>query len=377
LIFQKCKNNIAAKSKGEFEKIEGKINLLAENIEAKKEILQSLPDKRRRVSFLFNVSQKLIELIDPEEIFDFFINSLGDLFPKADSILIFDFDSETDSLILVRSLKRKDFIIKEKMGNVLDVWVLRHNRSLLIEDLTKDFRFDYNKIEAYHERGASSFIVSPLSIAYKVLSIVRVETKDPLGFTLDDSRILRNICDLGAVVLERARLIQDTQDLAIRDSLTSLFVKDYFFQRLEDEIKRVRAKNLKLGMIMLDIDDFKKINDTFGHIVGDAVLAKLAKILINVAGAPGNVISRFGGEEFIISLIECQRPQLLRIAEKIRKSVEQASVTFRRKRINFTVSLGAALYPDDADQAIKLVDRVDKLMYKAKQSGKNKVCFSG
>ena len=377
LIFRKTQNSISSKSKGEFEKIEEKINLLTKNIEAKKKILQSLPRKRKRVSFLFNVSQNLIELIDPEEIFDFFINNLGDLFPQANSILIFDFDSENDSLTLVRSLKRRDFIIKEKMGNDLDKWVLRQNRSLLIEDLTNDFRFDYNKISAYKDRGTVSFVVSPISIAYQVLGIVRVEAESPLSFSLDDSRILRNICDLGAVVLERARLIRHAQDLAIRDSLTSLFLKDYFFERLELEIKRAAAKDSKLGIIMLDIDDFKKINDNYGHIVGDTVLAKLARILTNIAGGAGNVISRFGGEEFIISLVECEQKELLRIAEEIRESIAETKVMFRRKKINFTVSLGAALYPDDAQSSIKLVDKVDKLMYKAKQTGKNKVCFSG
>jgi len=377
LIFRKIQSDISSKGQGEFEKIEEKINLLTGNIEVKKKILQFLPRKRKRVSFLFNVSQNLIELIDPEEIFDFFINNLGDLFPQANSILIFDFDSENDSLSLVRSLKRRDLIIKEKMGNDLDKWVLRQNRSLLIEDLTNDFRFDYNKISAYKDRGAVSFVVSPMAIAYSVLGIVRVEAESPLSFSLDDSRILRNICDLGAVVLERARLIRHAQDLAIKDSLTSLFLKDYFFERLDAEIKRSIVKESKLGIIMLDIDDFKKINDNYGHIVGDTVLAKLARILTNIAGGAGNVISRFGGEEFIISLVECEQKELLRIAEEIRKAVAEAKVTCRRKKVNFTISLGAALYPDDAQSSIKLVDKADKLMYKAKQTGKNKVCFSG
>jgi diguanylate cyclase (GGDEF)-like protein len=377
LIFGKKQREILARGQGEFEKLQEKINLLTKDIEAKKGILHSLPRKRQRALFLFNVSQNLIELIDPEDIFDFFANNLGDLFPQADSILIFDFDSENDSLSLVRSLKREDFIVKEKMGDALDKWVLRHNRSLLIEDLTKEFRFDYNKVGAYEDRGASSFIISPLSIAYRVLAVARIEARDPLAFSLDDSRLLRNICDLGAVVLERARLIKHAQDLAIKDSLTSLYVKEYFFERLEQEVKRIRAKGAKLGIIMLDIDDFKKINDTYGHIVGDAVLTKLARILKNIAGGAGNVISRFGGEEFIISIVECTKEELMRIAEDIRESVEKTVVAFRRKKINFTISQGAVLYPDDGGEVRPLIDKVDKLLYKAKRSGKNKTCFSG
>ncbi len=377
LIFGKKQKDILANGQSESEKMQEKINLLSEDIAAKKGMLDSLPRKRQRVSFLFNASQNLIELSEPEDIFDFFANNLADLFPQADSILVFDFDSENDTLSLVRSLKRENFVIKEKMGDDLDKWVLRHNRSLLIEDLTKEFRFDYNKINAYADRGAASFIISPLSIAYRVLAVARIEARDPLAFSLDDSRLLRNICDLGAVVLERARLIKHAHDLAIKDSLTSLYVKEYFFERLGQEVKRVRTKGAKLGIIMLDIDDFKKINDTYGHIVGDAVLTKLAKILKTIAGGAGNIISRFGGEEFIISIVECNKEELISLAENIRKSVEEAVVSFRRKKISFTISQGAVLYPDDGDEVMNLIDKADKLLYKAKKTGKNRTCFSG
>jgi len=127
---------------------------------------------------------------------------------------------------------------------------------------------------------------------------------------------------------------------------------------------------------MLDIDDFKKINDNYGHIVGDFVLKKLAKILISIAGEAGNLISRFGGEEFIISIPECTKKELLRIGEEIRRKIEGAELTFRRKKINFTVSLGAILAPNQAEDVEKLTQRVDKLLYKAKKEGKNKLCFS-
>jgi len=375
-IFHKLKLRTFSRSKSELEAEEEKINLLSEGIAVKEEILQFLPQIRRKASFLFNVSQSLIELTDREQIHDFLINTLGELFPQADSILFFGFNKERDSLSLLRSLKRKHSVVKEKKGGVIDKWALHHNRSLLIEDLTKDFRFDANKIEAYKGRGAQSFIVSPLSIDHRLLGIVRAESNEPSNFTLDDLRFLRNICDLGTVVLERVNLFARAQDLAIKDSLTTLYLREYFFNRLEEEINRAQNKGSKIGVIMLDIDDFKKINDDYGHIVGDFVLKKLAKILINIAGGAGNLISRFGGEEFIISIPECKKKELLCKGEEIRRSIEGAGLTFRRKKINFTVSLGAILTPNEGEDVKRLTQRVDKLLYKAKQEGKNKLCFS-
>jgi len=375
-IFHKLRLGVLSRSKSELQAEEEKINLLSDSIAAKEDILQFLPQIRRKASFLFNISQSLIELVDREQFHDFIINTLGELFPQADSILFFGFNKEKDSLSLLRSLKRKHSVVKEKKGGVMDKWALHHNCSLLIEDLTKDFRFDANKIEAYKGRGAQSFIVSPLSVGHRLLGIVRAESNEPLNFTLDDLRFLRNICDLGTVVLERINLFASARDLAIKDSLTTLYLREYFFNRLEAELNRAQNKGSKVGVIMLDIDDFKKINDNYGHIVGDFVLKKLAKILISIAGEAGNLISRFGGEEFIISIPECTKKELLRIGEEIRRKIEGAELTFRRKKINFTVSLGAILAPNQAEDVEKLTQRVDKLLYKAKKEGKNKLCFS-
>ena len=375
-IFHKLKLGVLSKNKSELEAEEEKINLLSESIAVKEEILKFLPQIRRKASFLFNVSQSLIELTDREQIHDFIINTLDELFPQADTILFFGFNKEKDSLSLLRSLKRKHSVVKEKKGGVIDKWALHHNRSLLIEDLTKDFRFDSDMIEAYNGRGAQSFIVSPLSIDHRLLGIIRAESNEPSNFTLDDLRFLRNICDLGAVVLERVDLFARAQDLAIMDSLTTLYLREYFFNRLKEELNRAQNKPSKIGVIMLDIDDFKKINDDYGHIVGDFVLKKLAKILINVVGGDGNLISRFGGEEFIISIPECNKKELLHKGEEIRRKIEGAELTFRRKKINFTVSLGAILAPNEGEDIKKLTQRVDKLLYKAKKEGKNKLCFS-
>ncbi|MCK4912760.1 MAG: hypothetical protein KAS05_03455, partial [Candidatus Omnitrophica bacterium] len=139
-IFHKLKLTMLAKAKSELQAEEEKINLLSENIAAKNEAIKFLPQIRRKAIFLFNVSQGLIGLTDRDQIYDFILNALGELFPQADSILFFSFNKEKDSLTLLRSLKRKHSVIKEKKGGVIDKWALHQNRSLLVEDLTKDFR---------------------------------------------------------------------------------------------------------------------------------------------------------------------------------------------------------------------------------------------
>ncbi|UCC95903.1 MAG: sensor domain-containing diguanylate cyclase, partial [Candidatus Omnitrophota bacterium] len=260
-------------------------------------------------------------------------------------------------------------------ADIMDKWVLRHNLSLLVEDMAEDFRFDCTKVAAFRERNIRSVMVSPLSVGEKVKGTMKVESKAPSGFSLDDSRILRSICDLGAVVLERADLFQKAQDLAIRDSLTSLFLREHFLVRLKEEIGQAYLTGTRIGILMLDIDDFKSINDTYGHVVGDLVLKKLAIVLNEVVGDTNSSICRFGGEEFTLFIVDCTRDGLYEVGKRIRKKVYKSIVSFRRKHISFTVSLGGVLFPEDGNDPTGLIDRADQLLYKAKREGKNRLCL--
>ncbi|MBU1121627.1 MAG: sensor domain-containing diguanylate cyclase [Candidatus Omnitrophota bacterium] len=374
LVFRKLREHVFAGFHGKLDELEEQVNLLTEAIGEKKKALKILPSRCAKISFLFKTSKHLVEVYDPDEVFKFLIKCSKRLFPETDNILLFILRKEEDSLELVRSSKGQNIVIEEKQGDILDKWVLRHNNSLLVKEIKSDFRFDYNKVIPFIKRKMVSFMASPLSVGDKVIGVMRLESESFSTFSMEDLRILRSICDLGAVVLERANLFKRTQELAIRDSLTGLFLRNYFFDRLKEEIKRASVRSSSIGLIMVDIDDFKKINDTYGHVVGDLVLKKLAKLLREVVGDVGNVISRFGGEEFIIFFVECSKSGLFDMAQQIRRLVEEEVITFRRKAIGFTISAGVAFYPQDGNNSIELVETVDKRLYKAKKEGKNRVC---
>ena len=377
LLVRKIKFLILSRYQGEFDLWEGKINVLNESIADKAKLLETLPAKNERVSLLFKISQNLIELIDAEKIIDSLIDTLEKIFPAADNILFFNFDKEEQVLILSRALRRNNDTLSSQKGNALDKWTLRQNRSLLIEDITKDFRFDFHKLPAYEKRKIHSFVLSPLSIGYKSLGVLRIEAKSPQVFSLDDSRLLRNISDLGAVVLERALLFKRAEDLAIKDSLTGLFLRNHFSQYLNRSLKEAAAGRGILGLIMLDIDDFKKINDTYGHVVGDLVLMKLAAILKKNSEEAHGIACRFGGEEFALVTAAANRQEITSCAENILSEVKQAELSFRRKKFAFTVSAGLAFFPNDSDSAKALIEQADVLLYKAKYEGKNKLCYTG
>jgi diguanylate cyclase (GGDEF)-like protein len=164
---------------------------------------------------------------------------------------------------------------------------------------------------------------------------------------------------------------ESTERSAITDGLTGLYNHGYFVQALKREFQRARRHGLKLSLAMFDLDNFKKINDTRGHVEGDRVLIKSAAVLKETLREI-DTAARYGGEEFAVILPETPRTGGFVVADRIRARVEQQ---FRRQQgsLAVTISGGVATYPDDAETAEDLVKRADEGLYRSKAAGKNRV----
>ncbi len=160
---------------------------------------------------------------------------------------------------------------------------------------------------------------------------------------------------------------------ALRDGLTKLFNKRYLMERLDSELKFAQRHNQALSLLMLDVDHFKKLNDTRGHLAGDQVLAALAGVLLK-AVRNEDVVARFGGEEFVILLRAIEVGPAALMAERLRKLVEAMVVPYDGCDLRATVSIGVAGYPSmPAGSPDELVDAADKALYRAKHAGRNRV----
>ena len=174
------------------------------------------------------------------------------------------------------------------------------------------------------------------------------------------------------VGIKRARLYELVQTLAITDALTKAFTRRHFFVRYEEELRRSADLHLALSVLMIDIDDFKKFNDTYGHLVGDAILRKVADV-IRGSCREIDLIGRFGGEEFTVALPMTNKDGALFAAERIRKSIETCVIKAFDEKVSVTVSIGVASYPYDASTNQELIDKADWALYRSKRTGKNKV----
>jgi diguanylate cyclase (GGDEF)-like protein len=164
--------------------------------------------------------------------------------------------------------------------------------------------------------------------------------------------------------------IAEIAEIALKDGLTQLFDVSTFRTKLETEIKRYKRYGSEVSLIMMDIDDFKQINDNWGHPEGDRVLCDISRLLLKSA-RDLDICCRYGGEEFAVVLPQTGYQEAMRLAERFRKRVE----TFFKGNLPVTISLGVATCPLNASSAESLIAKADKALYKSKRCGKNKVTF--
>lgn len=174
-----------------------------------------------------------------------------------------------------------------------------------------------------------------------------------------------------ALGLQRVSLYRQVQESATHDSLTGLLVRRTFRERLQEEVQRAQRQSLSIAFLMVDLDRFKQVNDSYGHLVGDVVLREVAR---RVRGSVRemDLVGRHGGEEFGVVLPDAGAAVALQIGERIRRSVEETPIRAYDEEIPITVSVGIALWPGGASSAEDLVEKGDQAMYRAKAEGRNR-----
>lgn len=227
------------------------------------------------------------------------------------------------------------------------------------------------------ELGAEGYIVKPFSTAElqaRVNVMVRLK-KDMDGLAKKNRELIKKNRKLKSKNKELVDIQQKLNELATTDELTGLNNRRYFTVRLEEEFLRTLRDKQPISLIMIDIDFFKKINDTYGHPCGDQVLMQFSKILKqNIR--QHDIVARYGGEEFVIGMIRQDIKAAYVMAERIRQDVEENEFKFNDLMINITCSAGVGSYPEtssDAPQLEALLNEVDAALYYAKRHGRNQV----
>ncbi len=215
-----------------------------------------------------------------------------------------------------------------------------------------------------------SFLAVPLGPAGRRRGVLILTHSQPGQFSVEGHQLLRLLCQHAAVIVENAITHQMMECLAVTDELTQLPNHRCFQDRLEEEISRARRNKKPLSLLMVDIDHFKKINDTYGHRFGDWVLSQLAGVIERCLRRE-DFAARYGGEEFALILPETTREGARQTAERLKSEVGRTVLAHDGNTTHVSISGGIATFPRDASTKEQLIEHADKALYVAKKAGRN------
>ena len=246
--------------------------------------------------------------------------------------------------------------------------VARTGSAALVVDVRRDP--DFTGLDPRVTQQACVPIISHEKVV-GVISIEGIETK----LTPADLDLLTTLAGYVSIALEKAQLYERTQVLATTDGLTGLLNYRAFWQALERELERSMRYGVPLSLIMIEIDQFKRFNDTYGHLRGDEVIRLVARVLQQEHRTQIDTIARYGGDEFMILLPHTNKIAAAEIAERVRRAVRAAPLS-AAVAASVTLSLGVAAYPEDGKSTEALIEAADRSMYRAKTSGGNSVAVA-
>lgn len=337
------------------------------------------PEDSQRLKQLTTFSElgkAITSTLDLNEILNVVMEKISDLLqPKNWSLLLIDDDkNELYFEIVVGEGADKVKGIRLKIGEGVAGWVAEKGVPLLVPDVNKDPRFS-KKVDESSKFTTKSIIAVPLKSRGKCLGVIELINKmfEQGGFKEEDLLILTTLADYTAIAIENARFFQRIQELTITDDLTRLYNVRHLYRFMEYETERARRYKTPISMIFLDMDQFKEINDVYGHLNGSKLLAEMA-VLITKGLRKLDMACRYGGDEFVIIMPQTSKTQAHLAAEKLRTTInEHMFLKDDGLNLKITASFGVACIPDDARDTSELIYMADKAMYRVKNSTKNAV----
>jgi diguanylate cyclase (GGDEF)-like protein len=347
-------------------------------------LYQTMKDSASRMVVLHRVSQEVVSAgADPERIY-LAVHKAAALLMPCEAFVIAILDRKRDMIQAVYMIDRDgrspSMWIPKDQG--LSGHVISSGKAILEHDYL--FSDDLREMRAIHfgsKDEVRAVLAVPMRLGKDVFGMLSAQSYDPGVYSPEDQSLLEMLAAYATIALENARLFREIQRLATIDGLTDTYNRRHFFELAEREIARSQRYKRPLSIIMLDIDYYKNINDTYGHAVGDEALREIAANLEKNL-RESDVLGRYGGDEFSILLPETTLEQAIESAERLRKYIEKRPIVVNEMILHTSISLGVtSIDPQQTATAhennnIILSDLLlcaDMALYEAKSAGRNNV----
>lgn len=329
--------------------------------------------KTRNLHALFEVSNSFAAHLEVDKVLETAIKTAREI-ALCDSTYIALLDGNERSFSISAWLGPKGVEKPEKVEDELAAWMLEHKKPIRYSrGLREKSLNSFTKKEGMLG-STQSFLMVPLMGGEEVQGVIRLNSSQPNAYQSYDQDVLVTLANQTAMALGNAFMVEQIREMAIRDGLTGCFNHRYFQERLGEEMVKAERYNKDLCLALLDVDHFKKFNDTYGHQEGDRVLRIVSEVIRNTVRNKIDTVARYGGEEFAVILPECDGNAGKEWADRIRKNVESYLFENNGKPLyRVTVSVGVSTFPFDSREQKVLIQLADKALYEAKKNGRNRV----
>jgi diguanylate cyclase (GGDEF)-like protein len=364
--FKRHFNKHKLKDRVIFEEVRGRYEDLAGR--DRRQIENNLERERRsnQVLSLYEISKDMSSCLLFEDIFNIFSLALKKSFRFHLSRCVLLRDSK--DIESVRQIELGQGIAKVALTD-LDrelVAIALETKKIILISPQDDSEFS-RRLSVI--KGFETLIAIPLFVEEKLAGLLYIENIPRTHF---ENFVI--LTAQFAIQFQKVLLYKKVQEMSITDSLTGISTRRYFLERFLEEVRRSMRHKSNLSFLMLDIDHFKEKNDTLGHLVGDVILKEVADILKSDLREIDS-IGRYGGEEFAVVLAGIGRDGAFQVAERIRKSVEEAVFRAYDEEVFITLSIGISVFPEDGVDIEALIEIADRALYRAKDTGRNRVAM--
>jgi diguanylate cyclase (GGDEF)-like protein len=263
--------------------------------------------------------------------------------------------------------------VRIKIGQGIAGWVAQNGETVVVPDTAKDTRF-FGKVDEKTKTETQSIVAVPVKFRDTCLGVIElINCVGPEGFDPRDLKLLEALSDFAAIALENARHVKRIHELTITDDCTTLYNARHMGFILDTEIYRSQRYNYEFSLVFIDLDHFKQVNDTHGHLVGSRLLAEIGNALKNRCRLI-DFAFRYGGDEFVLLLPQTSKENALNVARRLHRLVRETIwLASEGLNIHVTPSLGVASYPVDSKTKEGLLHLADEAMYLVKNTNRDSV----